>query len=44
MIELGENIGDEYVKPPGYVIVPMGNLTGQELPTDEPIEIPEYVY
>ena len=41
VIEVGEQIGDEYVQPEGYIIVPLGNLTDLDLPTDAAIEIPQ---
>ncbi len=43
VIEEGVKVGDEYKQPRGYIVVPMGNLTEGELPTDEPIIIEEYV-
>ena len=35
MIEEGLKVGDEYVAPEGYVIVPSGNISDLVLPTDQ---------
>ena len=40
VIEEGKKVGDEYKQPLGYIVVPMSNLTGLVLPTDDAIPIP----
>ena len=43
VIKEGLKDGDEYKQPEGYIIIPMGNLTEDLLPTNDLIDIPQYV-